>query len=326
VAVVPNLFRRRPAILLVIAVLVATAMPLGNAVHNGGTGLEDSDLAGCHCHNLAPDPDVTLNLMGLPERYEPDQVYELTVTVAGGPPAVEGALNSGGFMLSCTNGTFAVPEGSDQVQVFNDGQAVSHTMAGNDYRQWSVMWKAPKEGTGDAVFRLSANTVNGDGVETGELDAYNQLRSVSFGEAVAVEPEEGVSEWGVPLRAYWMGTIAFVATLVLTWAAYYLIKGTSRHSMVHIGRRRRYVVETRDPPSSYGAAFTVGVLVVVEVIAGVVLAAELREGGTDVGIAVNLAVVLALFLAIVAIYRSAFVPRLTRLEPGGSRPGGGEGA
>jgi hypothetical protein len=304
--------------------LVAIAMPMAVAVHNGGTGLEDSDVAGCHCHNLAPDPGVTLNLMGVPERYEPDQVYELIVTVAGGPPIVEGGLNVGGFMLSCSNGTLAVPEGSDQVQVFNDGQAVSHTMAGNDYRQWSVLWKAPKEGTGDAVFWLSANTVNGDGVETGELDAYNQLLSISFGEPVTAAPEEGVSEWGVPLRAYWMGTIAFVATLVLTWAAYYLIKGTSRHSLVHIGRRRRYVVETRDPPSSYGAAFTVGVLVVIEVIAGLVLGAELMEGGTDVGIAVNLAVVLALFLAIVAIYRSAFVPRLTRLEADRTPPGGGE--
>ena len=181
-AVLSTTLGRRSVALLVMAVLLACALPplpTGSAVQSGGTGLEDSDRAGCHCHNLAPDAVVTLNLMGVPERYEPGQVYDLIITVAGGPPYDELATASGGFMVSCTNGTFAVPEGSDQVQVFNNGQSASHTLAGNKFRQWRVPWRAPGDDVGDAVFYLAANSVNGDGVETGELDAYNSLRTFS---------------------------------------------------------------------------------------------------------------------------------------------------
>ena len=324
--VAPNPFHRPSASLLSLVLLVAVAttlVPVSLGVHNGGTGLEDSDVAGCHCHNVGPDPGVTLNLMGLPERYVPDQVYELTISVAGGPPVFEGIQNVGGFMLSCSNGTFAVPEGSDVVQIFNDGGSSSHTMAGNDYRQWTVMWKAPREGTGDALFHLSANTVNGDGVETGELDAYNVILSLSLGTAQAVDMEDDVSEWGVPLSAYWMGSIAFVATMALTWVAYYLIRGTSRHHVVHIGSRQRYVVEERTAPTSFGAAFIIAVLAIVEVAAAGILFYNLREGGGEVGLAINLGVVLALFLVIIVIYRSSFVPQLVSIEPEETGPRGG---
>jgi len=211
--------------------------------------------------------------------------------------------------------------GSDLVQVFNDDQSASHTLVGNDYRQWRLLWRAPPEETGDAVFRLSANTVNGDGVETGELDAYNQLRTVSFGADEAAEAEDDASEWGVPLPAYWMGTIAIVATLILTWAAYYLIRGTSRHHVVHLGSRSRYVVEERTPPSSFGAALIILVLTVTEVVAAIVLVQGILGTTSDLGLAINLGVVLLLFLIITVIYRSAFVPRLTSIEPEGARPG-----
>jgi len=295
-------------------------LPPASAVQSGGTGLEDSDVAGCHCHNLAPDTGVTLNLMGLPEDYTPGEVYDLIITVAGGPSYDELASAAGGFMVTCTNGTFAVPEGSDLVQVFNDGRSASHTLAGNKYRQWRVVWRAPKEGTGDAVLYLSANSVNGDGVETGELDAYNSMRTFSAGEAEAVVEDGGASEWGVPMSAYWMGTLAFMATLVLTWVSYYLIKGTSRHHTVHIGSRRRYTVEERTSPGSFGAAFIIAALTVVEVVAAILLARNIRENAGETALAINLAVVLGLFALTLAAYRSAFVPKLARIEPEGTGP------
>ncbi len=309
--------------LVAAAVAVALAALPSSGTQAGGVGIQDADLLGCHCHNVAPDPGVTMNIMGLPERYSPDTSYDLTVTVAGGPPVFEGISNQGGFILTVTNGTLAVPAGYDLVQVFNDERSASHTLAGNDYRQWRVVWNSPKEGTGDAVFYLSANTVNGDGVETGELDAYGQMRTVSFGAAQVVEEEDGVSEWGVPLRAYWMGTIGFVAVLVLTWAAFYVIRGTSAHHVVHIGRRRRYRVEERTPPSSFGAAVIIAVLTVVEAIAAGLLVVRLVDGEATEGVAVNLGVVLVLFALVLALYRSAFVPRLVRIEPEEAAKGGG---
>ncbi len=315
---------KRTAAVVLACILLAMALPLlptGSAVQSGGTGLEDSDRMGCHCHNLAPDPGVTLNLMGLPEAYEPGEVYDLIITVAGGPAYDELAPAAGGFMVTCTNGTLAVPEGSDSVQVFNDGSSASHTLAGNKFRQWRVVWRAPKEGTGDAVFYLSANSVNGDGIETGELDAYNSMRTFSAGEAEAVVEDGGASEWGVPMSAYWMGTIAFLATLVLTWVSYYLIKGTSRHHTVHIGSRRRYTVEERSSPGSFGAAFIIAALTVVEVVASVLLVRNIIGGAGETALAVNLAVVLGLFALTLAAYRTAFVPRLASIEPEGARPG-----
>jgi hypothetical protein len=266
---------------------------------------------------------VTLNLMGLPDSYEPGTVYDLVITVAGGPPYDELATASGGFMVSCTNGSFVVPEGSDQVQVFNNGQSASHTLAGNKVRQWRLLWRAPGEGVGDAVFHLSANSVNGDGVETGELDAYNSLRTFSAGEPAEEAVETGPSEWGVPLAAYWMGVIAFLATLVVTWMAYYIIKGTSRHHVVHTGSRRRYVVEERTAPASFGAAFLIAALTVVEVVAFVVLLVNIQTNAGETALAVNLAVVLALFAMTLAIYRSTFVPKLASIEPEETGPGAG---
>jgi len=305
-------------------VLVACTLPLfptGSAVQSGGTGLEDADVAGCHCHNLVQDLNVTLNLMGLPERYEPGDVYDLVITVAGGPPLDEMAVAAGGFMVSCSNGTFAVPEGSDQVQVFNNGQSASHTGVGNKVRQWRLVWRAPVAGTGDAVFHLSANSVNGDGVETGELDAYNQMRTFSAGEPSAGVEDVGPSEWGVPLAAYWMGTIAFLATLVVTWVAYYLIKGTSKHHVVHIGSKKRYVVEEMSPPSSFGASFLIGMLTIVQVVTAVLLVWNIRDGASETALAVNLAVVIGLLVMIIAIYRSAFMTKLTSIEPEETGPG-----
>jgi hypothetical protein len=302
------------------------ALPLlplapGSAQQSGGVGLEDSDRAGCHCHNTAPDPSVTLNLMGLPATYEPDRVYDLIVSVAGGPPVTEGLVALGGFMVTCTNGTFAVPEGSDMVQVFNGDRTASHTLAGNKYRQWRLLWRAPREGTGDAVFYMSVNSVNGDGVETGDLDQYNSVVAVSLGEPQVSDADEGASQWGVPMAAYWVGTTAFLATLVLTWAAYYVIRGTSRHHAVHIGSRSRYVVEERSPPATYGAAILVAILTVVELASAFLLVEGVVQGRSDMALAVNLAVVLGLFVVIVAIYRSAFIPRLASIEPEGPGPG-----
>ena len=323
-AVVKLTLGKRSAILLVMMVMIACALPLfpvGSAVQSGGTGLEDADVAGCHCHNLAPDTGVTLNLMGLPEHYEPGDVYELVLTVAGGPPIDEQGIAAGGFMVSCTNGTFAVPEGSDQVQVFNNGQSASHTGVGNSVRQWRLLWRAPQAGTGDAVFHMSANSVNGDGVETGELDAFNQMRTYSAGEAPTEVKEEGPSEWGIPIAAYWMGTISFLATLIVTWIAYYLIKGTSRHHVVHTGTRRRYVVEERSAPSSFGASFIIGMLTIIQVASAVLLVWNIRNGASETVLAVNMAVVLGLLVMIIAIYRSAFMVQLATIEPEETGPG-----
>ena len=160
-------------------------------------------------------------------------------------------------------------------------------------------------------------------LETGELDAYNSMRTYSGGEPAEEVEEEGPSEWGVPLAAYWMGLTAFLATLVVTWVAYYLIKGTSRHHVVHTGTRHRYVVEERTSPSSFGAMFLIAVLTAVELAAALLLVWNIREGAGETALAVNLAVVLALFVMTLAIYRSAFVPRLVGIEPEETGQGGG---
>jgi hypothetical protein len=103
--------------------------------------------------------------------------------------------------------------------------------------------------------------------------------------------------------------------------AYYLIKGTSRHHVVHIGSRRRYVMEETTSPSSFGASFLIALLTLVEVVAAVLLVWNIREGASETALAVNLAVVLGLFVMILAIYRSAFVPKLTSIEPEEAGPG-----
>ena len=109
---------------------------------------------------------------------------------------------------------------------------VAHTEAGNDYTSWVLDWTAPESGK-DVDFILHVNSVNGDGVQTGQIDQWNRadytLQS-SFGIIGDVIPE--APEPFVVLATLILITLALVAITIL-YGFYRSIRTVSvgRHSL-----------------------------------------------------------------------------------------------
>lgn len=198
---------------LAIAAIASTAARLPAAVypdgppaaHTGGFG--EPSCAACHAGNPVDDPDGSLTVEGIPDRYRPGESYSLSITLAR--PGMETA----GFQLSARfaggeqegrqAGTLrsaaADGQASGLVQVIEDQDAgiqyAQQTLAGaeqvEDARaRWTVEWIAPGDpGTPDApdaatyrapadhpvVFHIAANAGNGDASEFGD---FVLLRSV----------------------------------------------------------------------------------------------------------------------------------------------------
>jgi len=134
--------------LLLSAFSPATSLP---------AGISGQSEQGCTCHSATPTDSVKAQLSGVPASYTPGTTYDLTIAISGGP--TPGGDNAGGFDLSATGGTLAVPPNATDVQI-KSGEA-THTTAGNDNRTWKVRWVAPASGS--VTFHLAVNAVNGDG-------------------------------------------------------------------------------------------------------------------------------------------------------------------
>ncbi|HWG91651.1 MAG TPA: choice-of-anchor V domain-containing protein [Candidatus Thermoplasmatota archaeon] len=156
---------RRSLPLLVLAVaapllLLAMGPSAGNSAGVDGVGK-----GGCVCHG-AMSAQASVNVTGFPAAYVPGSNYTLTVTVTG-PAALPVGLNQGGFSLDleAENGSAGLldPIGGTTVQIV-DGVRATHTGDGNGQREWTLGWTAPAAGAGTVTAYLSANAVNGDGL------------------------------------------------------------------------------------------------------------------------------------------------------------------
>jgi len=156
---------------MVAMILLSIAMIFSPAVNSlpGGIGGDTIQNAGCNCHNSFPNSDVVPSLEGLPAEYNVSETYAVVISFTGGPP--EGGVNAGGFNLWASGGEFSIVDAT--VQARSPGE-VTHTEAGNDYREWSLEWTAPSHGR-DVDFILHVNSVNGDDGNGGGLDEWNRL-------------------------------------------------------------------------------------------------------------------------------------------------------
>lgn len=148
-----------------LAILVLASLLALNAAESFSTGKADSARTGCGgagCHGLPTGTPgfAMVTLEGAPEQYAQGQAYTLTVRVESNAPVLPVAENQGGFALEVSGGTLRTLD--DTVQAANG--SATHTETGNDQRAWQVEWTAP-EGTVDVDWFLSANAVNGNGVQ-----------------------------------------------------------------------------------------------------------------------------------------------------------------
>ena len=163
--------------LLLLAALVAGASTLtapASARPTGITGIT----SGCSCHSSAAADDVQVHIEGLPEKFRADSTHELTVRIEGGPEVTENSSNQGGFNLRADAGELSVMAEDGAVQIM-DGEA-THTAAGNDQREWTVLWTAPSTEGIRVTFTLFGNSVNGDG-SPGPEDHWNSTTGTADG-------------------------------------------------------------------------------------------------------------------------------------------------
>ena len=83
---------------LVSMLIAVTAFPTANTQPTGiDAGIADMvEANGCSCHGVNPDSGVGITLSGLPNgTFNVSEVYTLTLSITGGPDAMEGG-NQGG--------------------------------------------------------------------------------------------------------------------------------------------------------------------------------------------------------------------------------------
>lgn len=130
--------------------------------------------AGCHAGNNLNDPDGLLMLAAIPETYEPNQVYEIIVSLARDGQSRWGfemtALDENG----ASAGSFEAADATNtQLKDANSKQYIMHTAAGsaqgtNDENQWTLKWTAPDADIGPITFYAAGNAANGDFTPAGD--------------------------------------------------------------------------------------------------------------------------------------------------------------
>jgi len=93
-------------------------------------------------------------------------------------------------------------------------------------RSWTFQWTAPTEGTGDALFTIYFNVVDG---AASSGDQWSYLTAVSLGTPQEVSSEVSIHELGVTLMQYWIGLIGIASVLLSILVAYIVIRGGSAH-------------------------------------------------------------------------------------------------
>ena len=177
---------------------------------------------GCTCHNPEESDAVRAVLLGVPSNYALGlgQVYNLTIRIEG-----DRVSDNGGFNLHVTQGTLAVAEGDGSVQVTDLGDA-THTGAGVAQTSWNVTWTAPEEEGEAALFRLTVNSVTGDGLP-GPDDLWARTYAVAAGgEGVAIGAVEPlhIETLGVNWLAYWVGIVSFAFMIVILILYYFVFR------------------------------------------------------------------------------------------------------
>ena len=194
---------------LAAGVLLLTVMA-SNWVLASPNGLGSEADQGCLCHT--PDSSTIIEVQGLPEAFESNQNYSMTLVVNSSVPVSENG-SQGGFRLLVDEGTLLL-ENDSSVQELDGGW--THTYEGSFTRSWDLVWQAPAENDTAANFVVYGNTVNGNNAPTG--DAWHVFEAVVPGAAYEGDlgPKEGID--GVSQTDRLILIVGLVALVGLLWS------------------------------------------------------------------------------------------------------------
>ena len=214
------------------ALLIVTALIVGKSAQgypNGGVSggdewAADSIANGCSCHMDEQLDEGMYSIVGIPNEYVPENTYNISLAINDTTVvSVENAIRYGGFLAEVSEGAFVTDE---NYWIGGDGSYISHNENSNDVRNWTFQWTAPAEGSGDAIFIIYFNVVNGQGTSG---DQWGYLSAVSLGTPQASSHEVSIHELGVTLMQYWIGLIGLGVVLLSVLIAYVVMRGGSAH-------------------------------------------------------------------------------------------------
>ena len=141
---------RKLSIGFLIAILVAiSAFPTGNGLPTGITSTSTTDTVianGCTCHNTNQEAtsSVIVNL-SLPTNFTSGETYTIVLNISGGPNDLSDGENQGGFFVTASDGELTPIANDTFVQKPFGFTHLTHTVEGNDYREWTFEWTAPSK-------------------------------------------------------------------------------------------------------------------------------------------------------------------------------------
>ena len=214
------------------ALLLLTALIIGKSAYGYPTGgdapgagedwANDVMENGCTCHTDEQLDEGTYMFEGMPAKYTPDVVYNISLSINDkNVISGENVSRYGGFLATTSEGTFI---SNENYWVSSEGNYISHNDNSNIVRNWTFQWTAPSEGTGDALFTIYFNVVDGIG-STG--DQWSYLTAVSLGTPQTGSEKVSIHELGVELMQYWIGLIGLAVVLLSVLIAYVVIRGGS---------------------------------------------------------------------------------------------------
>ena len=197
---------RRRALLVSVVLLVLLTNQLVIASPNG-LGSEAND--GCLCHT--PEADTEILLSGLPEAYEANTTYSLTLALISAVEAVDDR-SQGGFRMLITEGSIEYDDAT--VQSLDNGW--THTYNGSLQRTCSFEWTSPQANDTATTFTVQGNAVKGNNAQTG--DAWSTLELVVPGVPSEgnLNPDEGID--GVSQTDRIVLVVGLVLILALLWS------------------------------------------------------------------------------------------------------------
>ena len=193
---------KRMAVLLICLVFATPAYSLP-------TGIDDRGDQGCVCHG-GIDETTTVNITGLPERFNSSQSYNFTLKIDS--PVAESQNPDdakGGFRVIISKGEI-IGEGWQ----FIEG-GYTHNQSINTQRTWNATWIAPSDNSTYSSFIFHGNAVNGNGESSG--DEWNSNSLVVKGINFTGEVESPIEEYHNKGAFYIISSLGLLILIVIIY-------------------------------------------------------------------------------------------------------------
>jgi cytochrome c oxidase subunit I len=207
---------RKLSIGFLVAILIAiSAFPTGNGLPTGITNESTTSTVianGCNCHNAEATASVIVNLT-LPKNFTSGETYTLILNISGGPNNLADGENRGGFFVTSSDGELSPTVNDTLVQKPFGFNHLTHTVEGNDYREWTFEWTAPESDDISVQFVAYGNSVNG--ADGSQGDYWNNQAITLYGVNAVIEVETHNELSGPQKLIYAFAIIAVTLSVVI---------------------------------------------------------------------------------------------------------------